>query len=100
MPTKDHEKLLSVLDEIVEGLASQQAMTDESWRNSYRELREKLSAALATPDTLPPVAVGDYVDLDVFGLCYVPTKEAARVLSGGSDGLKAVYHRVWQRGKD
>lgn len=59
-----------------------------------------LAAALATPDTLPPVAVGDYVDLDVFGLCYVPTKEAARVLSGGSDGLKAVYHRVWQRGKE
>ncbi len=50
MPTKDHEKLLSVLDEVVAGLAGQQAMTHEAWRNSYRELRKKLSAALATPD--------------------------------------------------
>lgn len=45
----------------------------------------------------PPVEVGDYVDLDGFGLCYVPKPEAARLFSQGNDGLKAVYRRIWQR---
>lgn len=63
----------------------------------YGEMVDALRALLATPNTLPPVEVGDYVDLDGFGLCYVPKPEAARLFSQGNDGLKAVYRRIWQR---
>jgi hypothetical protein len=77
-----------------------------------------LSAALATPDTLPPVEVGDVVALDMegYGLALTPVDADGDVLvvdfngyehtsqhthyNYSAEAVTAVYRRIWQRGEE
>jgi hypothetical protein len=77
-----------------------------------------IAAALATPDTLPPVEVGDVVALDMegYGLALTPVDADGDVLvvdfngyehtsqhthyNYSAEAVTAVYRRIWQRGKE
>lgn len=81
----------------------------------YGEMVDALRALLATPNTLPPVAVGDVVALDMEGYGRAETTVDADgdvlvvALNGyedtperthehySDDAITAVYRRIWQR---
>lgn len=79
--TTDLTVLVRVLDETVEGLAGQQAMPDESWRNSYREVRSKLLAALQREAPTALVTLRDVWERHYVAHHANPTPDSARELN-------------------
>lgn len=115
MPTVKREQLESI--EWAGKVAGAKACPACSWGWCVGEHASDcwLSAALATPNTLPPVAVGDVVALDMEGYGRAETTVDADgdvlvvALNGyedtperthehySDDAITAVYRRIWQR---
>ncbi len=77
--------------------------------DAARVLRAQIAAALSTPDTLPPVAVGDWVLTDGFPggmhaavIAHTPG-DAARLARGVINEIRGTRNGIafrWQRGKE